>query len=143
VPNSRRYSWARFCGLVTIFVIAVQSYDGANSSAAALDRWVGTVSNGVRFLNFEVLVDPGNGASFQWRGQGNVLVASGPLSASVSGSRVDGTLFTTGGLIFVPGECCRPCNFSGTITGNRVDGTLDPISCTDDGSALVFTLVKQ
>jgi hypothetical protein len=133
----------RFFGLFILIVVALLAVDGVLSLAAALDRWVGTVNFPEGFLAFVVLVDPGKGASFEWRGRNNILVASGSLIGAVSGSRVDGTLFTTGGVIFRPGVCCRPCNFIGTITGNTVNGALDADSCSDRGVAAPFSLVKQ
>jgi hypothetical protein len=116
--------------------------DGELSPAVALDRWVGSAVVLGLPINFTVLVNPGISASWEWRYSG-VVLGSGPLAATVSGSRVNGTIFTTGGAAFQPGVCCRPCNFTGTITGNRVDGTFDPVSCSDDGTGGTFTLVKQ
>lgn len=75
----------------------------------------------------------------EWRFAGIVL-GSGPLAASVSGSTVNGSLFLTGGVAFEPGSVFAPCNFTGTIAGNRVDGTFDPASCGGTGT---FVLVKQ
>jgi hypothetical protein len=123
--------------LVTVLWVVV---DGEVSPAAAIDRWVGNAvgPQGIT-LAFTVLVDPGRSASWEWR-FGNLQVASGPLAATVSGSTVKGTLFLTGGAIFDPPFCCRPCNFSGTIAGNRVDGVFDPVSCEGEGT---FFLVKQ
>jgi hypothetical protein len=128
-----------FCRLVIILAIGLLALDAALSPASAADRWVGTVQGDGVTLGFTVVVNPGDGASFQWT-FGRTVIASGPLAATVSGSRVNGTLFTTGGIVFKPGVCCRPCNFSGTIFGNTVNGSLDPVSC--DGSA-TFSLSKQ
>ncbi len=119
--------------------------DGELSPAAAFDRWVGAVvvpGAGTAF-DFIVLVDPGRSASFEWRDGGNVVVFSGPLAASVSGSRVTGTLYPFGGVATQNSSCCRPCNFRGTISGNRVDGAFDSATCTDDGSVATFFLLKQ
>jgi hypothetical protein len=127
------------CGLIIILAITLLAIDGAVSTAAAVDRWVGTaVLNGIA-LNFTVLVNPGDGASWEWRYRGTLL-AGGPLAAFVSGPQVNGTLYTTGGAV-ASANCCSPCNFSGTIAGNRVDGSLDPITCGGGGGT--FTLIKQ
>jgi hypothetical protein len=130
----------------TILIAVLLSLDGQISRAAALDRWVGTAvfsEQGATFaVDFTVLVDPGRGASWEWRFQG-VQLGSGPLAASVSGSTVNGTLFITGGAgTQVPG-CCRPCDFNGVIIGNQVNGTLDSASCSDSGGSGTFTLVKR
>jgi hypothetical protein len=129
--------------LVIASVIPALAIGGAVSPTEALDRWVGTATisaGGIATpLDFTVLVDPGRGASWAWR-SGSTEVASGPLAAYVSGSTVNGTLFTTGGLAARDPLCCAPCNFSGTIAGNRVDGVFDPGSCKGEGA---FFLVKQ
>ena len=127
---------------MAIFVLAV---DGEVSRTEALDRWVGTATisaEGITVpLDFTVLVDPGRGASWEWRFRG-ISLASGPLAATVSGSNVNGQLFLTGGLAFDPNDPASfvPCNFSGSIAGNRVDGVFDPVSCGGTGT---FVLVKQ
>jgi hypothetical protein len=128
---------------VVILVVVVLAVDGGVSRTEALDRWVGTAvvsADGESFsLDFIVLVDPGRGASWEWRFRG-VQLMSGPLAAFVSDSTVNGTLFVTGGLAAQDPLCCAPCNFSGTIAGNRVDGVFDPVSCGGTGT---FVLVKQ
>ena len=128
-----------FVGLVIVMVALLITVDGGISPAAAVDRWVGTAVIEGFPIAFTVLVNPGDGASWEWRYQG-IQLGTGPLSATISGSRVNGTLVTTGGAIFEPGVCCRPCFFSGTIAGNSVTGSFDPVSCEGNGS---FTLVKQ
>jgi hypothetical protein len=133
-----------FCCFIIILALVTLAVDGEMSPAAALDRWTGTAVVQGFVVNFTVLVNPGVGASWEWRFN-NVVLGNGPLAAFVSGSRVTGTIFTTGGAVFQPGVCCRPCNFSGTITGNRVDGVFDPRTCGDDGTGGggSFTLTKQ
>jgi hypothetical protein len=128
-----------FCGFVMVVVSVLLAVDGGISLAPALDRWAGTAVLGGIPVGFIVLVNPGIGASWEWR-FGGVQLGSGFLAASVSRSTVNGTLFTTGGAIFEPGVCCRPCNFTGSIAGNRVDGTFDAVSCDGSGT---FVLVKQ
>src|SRR5262245_29719459 len=90
-------------GLFAILVVVLFSVDGEISQAAAIDRWVGTANlSALGFsvpVGFTVLVNPGKGASWEWRFQGTPIL-TGPLSASVSGSRVTGTLFSTGGAAF-------------------------------------------
>jgi hypothetical protein len=134
----------RLFGLVSVFVALLLVLDGQVSRAAALDRWVGSAafSDSVPPADFIVLVNPGVSASWEFRFRG-VVIGSGPLAATVSGSRVVGTLYTTGGAVVRSGTCCRPCNFRGTIVGNRVDGTFDPATCSDDGAGGAFTLIKQ
>jgi hypothetical protein len=135
----------RLVRLVSVFIVLFLALDGELSRAAALDRWVGSAipdQTGLPPLDFIVLVNPGVSATWQWRLQGTVI-ASGPLGATVSGSRVNGTLYTTGGLAVQSGTCCRPCNFRGTMIGNQVNGTFDPASCSDDGTAGAFVLIKQ
>jgi hypothetical protein len=131
-----RLGW--FVIALVIFVLAV---DGGVSRTEALDRWVGTAvasAGGITVsFDFIVLVNPGIGASWEWRFLG-VQILSGSLAATVSGSTVNGTAFVTGGVAFVPG--ILPCNFTGNIAGNRVDGTFDPASCGGEGT---FVLVKQ
>jgi hypothetical protein len=136
---------------VGAFVIALAILtvvlDGTASKTEALDRWVGplVLSDGDQtvILDFIVLVDPGRGASFEWRFR-STQIFTGGLAANVSGSSVTGTLFPTGGLAVASDPlCCAPCNFRGTIVGNRVDGTLDPRSCSDGGGTGTFTLTKQ
>lgn len=134
---SRAGMW--FCGIVIVLMVLLLAVDGGLSPAAALDRWVGTALIQGIPVGFTILVNPGIGASWEWRFQG-IQVASGPLAATVTGSRVNGTLITTGGAIYEPGVCCRPCLFSGSIAGNRVDGTFDPVSCEGAGT---FTLIKR
>ena len=126
-------------GVIVVLVVVLLAFAGGLSPAAAVDRWVGTITIEGVPVAFTVLVNPGVSASWEWRVRG-VQVASGFLAASVNGSQVTGTLFTTGGAIFEPGVCCRPCNFSGTIAGNVAQGTFDAVSC--DGSAS-WVLVKQ
>lgn len=137
--NVRRllgYRWA----FIIVIAVLIMAVEGGISSAAAVDRWVGSiVLEGIPFT-FIVLVNPGVSASWEWRFSG-VQIASGFLSASVSGSTVKGTLFTTGGAVTQTATpCCRPCNFSGTIAGNHAEGTVDPVTC--DGSAS-WSLDKQ
>jgi len=139
-PKSRMRT-GLFALALAIFILAV---DGGVARTEALDRWVGTLTGSAEGItvpfDFTVLVNPGVGASFEWRFR-SVQIFSGSLAASVSGSRVNGTMFFTGGLAVQSDSlCCRPCNFSGTITGNRVDGTLDSVSC---GGAGIFFLIKQ
>ena len=139
-PRASVSLWA----IVFVLVCAFFAVDGELSRAAALDRWVGQVvllASGF-VLDFIVLVDPGKGASFEWRSQG-VVIFSGPLAAQVSGSRVTGTLYPFGGTATNNPNCCQPCKFSGAISGNRVDGTLDPATCTSNGVIDPFFLVKQ
>lgn len=138
--DSGRRTHISLCGLVILLAIFLLGVDGEVSPAAALDRWVGTAILGGIPVGFTVLVNPGIGASWDWRYQG-VQLASGSLAATVSGSSVKGTAFTTGGAIYQPGLCCAPCNFSGTIVGNRVDGAFDPVSCGGGGGT--FFLLKQ
>ena len=144
VPAGARRTWA-WGGFVIVLIIFALAVDGAVSRTEALDRWVGTAtvsSEGITLtFDFTVLVDPATGgASWEWRYAG-VVVASGPLSASVSGSTVNGSLFFTGGTAFdvAPGDY-TPCNFTGTIVGNQVNGTLDQGSCGGTGT---FVLAKQ
>ena len=115
-----------------VFIIAtvalLLAVDGGISPAAAVDRWVGSVVLNGTPVDFIVLVNPGVSASWEWRFRG-VQLASGFLDASVSGSTVKGTLFTTGGAVYQPGVCCRPCSFSGRIIGNHAEGTTDAASC--------------
>jgi hypothetical protein len=122
-------------------VVSLLAIDGEVFRAEALDRWSGiaVASAGGRTaaFQFNVFVEPGVGASWEWRFAG-VQILSGPLSAAVSGSAVQGAAFVTGGVGFVPG--IPPCKFSGTIAGNRVDGVFDPDSCGGTGS---FFLIKQ
>lgn len=129
--------------LVGILVVAVLAVDGEVSRTEALDRWVGvaTISGeGVVLpVDFTILVNPGVSATWEWRFRG-VQLGSGPLAATVSGSRVDGILFVAGGLMAQDPLCCVPCNFTGTMAGNRVDGTFDPNSCGGTGT---FFIVKQ
>jgi hypothetical protein len=83
--------------VLVILVITLLAIDGAVSTAAAVDRWVGTaVLNGIT-LNFTVLVNRGDGASSEWRYRGTLL-ASGPLAVFVSGSQVNGILYTRAGV---------------------------------------------
>jgi hypothetical protein len=130
-------------GLVILFAIFLLAVDGGVSPADALDRWVGTAeisSEGVTFpVTFTVLVNPGVGASWEWRYLNRVL-GSGPLAATVSGSRVTGQLFLTGGLAFDPTSIFLPCSFRGTLTGNQVQGTFDEAPCGGTGT---FLLTKQ
>lgn len=137
--DSATRSRMSLCGLVILLAIFLLAVDGGVSPAAAVDRWAGTAVIEGTPVAFTVLVNPGVSASWEWRYQG-VQLASGSLSATVSGSTVNGTAFTTGGVIYQPGVCCAPCNFSGTIAGNRVDGTFDVATC---GGAATFTLIKQ
>ena len=144
MPSHATHAPMRLGWFVIALVILVLAVDGGVSRTEALDRWVGTLvgsAEGISVpLTFIVLVDPGRGASFEWR-FGSVQVFTGSLAAYVSGSTVTGTLFPTGGLAVQNDPlCCRPCNFRGSIAGNRVDGTLDPASC---GGAGTFFLVKQ
>lgn len=131
------------CGLVILFAIFLLAIDGEVSRAAAVDRWVGTAqisADGITVpVAFTVLVNPGVGASWEWRYR-NALLGSGPLAATVSGSRVNGQLFLTGGLAFDPSSFFVPCNFSGSLTGNQVQGTFDEASCGGNGT---FVLIKQ
>ena len=134
-----------FGWLVVAFVVFIFAVDGEFSRTEALDRWVGTANISAQGVTlpvvFTVLVNPGVGASFEWRFR-NVQIFTGGLGATVSGSRVTGTLFPTGGAAAQADPlCCRPCNFKGTIVGNRVDGTFDPVSCGGDGGT--FFLEKQ
>ena len=129
---------------VVASALVMLAVDGEVSRTEALDRWVGTLTisaNGVTaVLDFIVVIDPGTSASFEWRFRG-VLLASGPLSATVSGSYVSGTMYFTGGLITQTPGCCVPCNFTGTIAGNSASGTGDPTTCGADGGTWV--LVKR
>jgi hypothetical protein len=109
------------------------------SPAVALDRYVGTSDLGGVTTDLTVLVEPGVGASWTARFR-NVVLASGPLAAFVSGSTVEGILFITGGVVVQDPLCCRPCRFTGTITGNRVDAVFDEASCGGPGT---FVLTKQ
>jgi hypothetical protein len=127
--------------LAIIFVIFMLAVDGEVSRSEALDRWAGTAQVSAGGLSapfdFIVLVNPGVGASWEWKFLG-VSIMSGPLAATVNGSKVEGTAFVTGGAAFTPG--IPPCNFTGTIAGNRVDGAFDPVSCGGTGT---FFLIKQ
>jgi hypothetical protein len=129
----RIFPWVFIVVIVTLLL----AVDGGTSPAVALDRWVGTVViNGVP-INFTVLINPGVSAAWEWR-FGGVQLASGFLSATVSGSSVSGTLFMTGGALFQPG--IPPCNFSGTVSGTHAEGTADPVTC--QGNAF-WSLDKQ
>jgi hypothetical protein len=127
-----------FCGLAIIFALSLLAVDGAISPAAAVDRWVGTFFLNGPAITFTVLVNPGGGATWEWR-RGSIQFATGPLQAGVLGSQVRGTLIVTGGVI-AGGTCCRPCDFTGTLSGNRFDGALDADTC---GATAPFTLIKQ
>jgi hypothetical protein len=109
--------------------------DGQVSRSEAVDKWVGTLTgtvNGVTAtFDFIVFVNPGVSASFEWRFR-NTLLASGPLAATVSGSRVSGIMFFTGGLIAQDPLCCTPCTFSGQIVGNTASGTASKDQCGGD-----------
>lgn len=132
MAGQARHIGMRLGWFVIALVILVLAIDGVVSRTEALDRWVGTATISAAgittSLDFTVLVDPGRGASWEWR-FGSTRLASGPLAATVSGSTVNGTLFIAGGALFKPGVCCEPCNFNGSIAGNRVDGVFDPASC--------------
>jgi hypothetical protein len=141
--NYARHAGIRLGWFVIILVVVILAVDGGVSRTEALDRWVGTAAVSadgeiIPFV-FIILVDPGKGASWEWRYRG-VQIMGGPLAATVSGSTVNGTLFVAGGLAAQDPLCCAPCNFSGTIAGNRVDGVFDPVSCGGTGT---FVLVKQ
>ena len=134
----RRKHFGQFIFAVVVFMLLV---DGEFRRTEALDRWTGVATataGGITVpFNFIVLVNPGIGASWEWRFQ-NVQILSGFLDATVSGTKVQGAAFSTGGAAFTPG--IPPCKFSGTIIGNRVDGTFDPVSCGGEGT---FVLIKQ
>jgi hypothetical protein len=123
-------------GLVLALVALILVVDGGVSQSEAVDRWVGTAIIAAEGLtvpvDFIVLVNPGVSASWEWKFN-RVHILGGPLAATVSGSKVVGTLFTAEALV-------APCNFSGTIVDNRVDGVFDPVSCGGQGT---FFLVKQ
>jgi len=145
MPGRAVYALVRYGLSVIALAVLILAIDGELSSTEALDRWVGsaTVSaEGVSLpVTFIVLVNPGVGASFEWRFR-NVQIFAGPLAADVFGARVTGTLFPVSGAAAQNDPlCCRPCNFRGTIVGNRVDGTFDPVSCGGDGGT--FFLIKQ
>jgi hypothetical protein len=125
--------------VIVIVAVALLAVDGGMSTAAAVDRWQGTIVIGGNPIAFTVLINPGVSATWEWRFRG-VQLASGFLTASVSGSTVTGTLFTTGGVVFQPGACCAPCNFSGTVNGNQAQGTGDAATC---GEASPWVLTKQ
>jgi hypothetical protein len=129
--------------VVAVLIIGL-TVDGSLSPAEASDRWVGVLvasADGITApFTFTVIVNPGVSASFEWRFR-NVQIFTGPLAATVSGSKVTGTMYPTGGIATQQALCCRPCNFSGVIVGDRVDGTLDPASCGGNGGT--FFLVKQ
>src|SRR5262245_22643956 len=95
VRHAVRLGW-----LVIASILIMLAADGGASQADALDRWVGTavLSGDGRsvLVDFIVLVEPGVSASWQWKFR-NHVIASGPLSANVSGSTVTGTRFITGG----------------------------------------------
>jgi hypothetical protein len=141
--DQARYAGTRSRWFGILFAVVVLALAGGVSRTEALDRWSGPAvvsAEGTTIqFDFNVLVDPGKSASWEWRFRA-VQIASGPLAAYVSGSTVTGTLFITGGLAARDPLCCAPCNFSGTIAGNRVDGVFDPGSCGGTGT---FVLTKQ
>jgi hypothetical protein len=143
LPEPSVFARMRFACLFIALVVVVLAIDGGFSRTEALDRWTGTAvvtAQGVSVpVNFTVLVNPGVSASWEWR-VGSLLLGSGPLAATVSGSNVSGQLFLTGGLAFDPNSLFLPCGFRGTIAGNQVQGTFDEASCGGSGN---FVLVKQ
>jgi hypothetical protein len=143
LPRPSVFARMRFACLLVALVAILLAVDGAVSRTEALDRWTGTAvisANGLSApVNFIVLVNPGVGASWEWR-VGSVVLGSGPLAAPVSGANVSGQLFLTGGLTFEPNAIFLPCGFRGTIAGNQVQGTFDETSCGGSGN---FVLVKQ
>jgi hypothetical protein len=127
-PGVLTRSWLG--GFILVLVVLFLVVDGSVSKSEAADRWVGTAvisASGTTIpVDFIVLVNPGVSASWEWKYFG-VHVLGGALAATVNGSRVTGTLFTSDALV-------APCNFSGTINGNHVDGTFDSNSCGGNGT---------
>ena len=126
MPGRRARTWLGW--LVVASAVLILAVDGEVSRAEAVDQWVGTITISGRAIDFLVFVNPGVSASFEWRLR-NVLIASGPLAATVSGSKLRGTLYFTGGAVAQDPTCCAPCNFSGIIIGNTASGSSDEASC--------------
>jgi hypothetical protein len=134
MPGRRAQTWLGW--LVVASAVLMLAVDGEVSRAEAVDQWVGTITISGQPLDFLVFVNPGVSASFEWKFR-NVVVASGPLAATVSGSKVQGTLYFTGGLVAQDPLCCAPCNFAGEIVGNTASGSSDEASCGERSSWLL------
>ena len=129
--------------LIVAAVVTMLAINGQVSGTEALIQWVGTATisaNGkTEVVDFTVDIRTGKEAGFQWRSRSlDLVLARGPIFATVSGSTVNGEMRFVGGSLF---NCCRVCNFTGVIAGNRVDGTFDQASCGGDGGT--FTLFRS